>query len=87
MNLGMKQKRTLTIEIDRIRITSTGRQTRLAWCAICRAESEFLDRTEAACLAKIIEAQGIAVDERDLHFYEKRGEEMLVCMNSIIKGQ
>lgn len=82
----MKQKRTFTVEIDRIKITSTAHRKRLAWCAICRAESEFLDGTEAACLVKILKAQGLAVNDSDLHFYEKRGEEMLICMNSIIKG-
>lgn len=87
MNVGMRQKRTFTVEIDRIKITSTGHQKRLAWCAICRAESEFLDGSEAACLAKILKAQGVTVNENDLHFYKKRDQEMLICMNSIIKGR
>jgi predicted ThiF/HesA family dinucleotide-utilizing enzyme len=80
----MKQKRTFTIEIDRVKITTTRNHRHLAWCGICRAESEFLDRMEAAHLAKIIRAQGVAVDEDNLHFYRPAGEQALICLTSLL---
>lgn len=84
MSLGMKQKRTFTIEIDRIKITSTGHQKRLAWCAICQAESEFLNRSEAACLAGLARSQGWELNEGEPHFYQPIEGEVLVCLNSIL---
>jgi hypothetical protein len=80
----MKQKRTFTIEIDRVKITTRRSHSHLAWCGLCRAEGEFVDRTEAAHLAKIIHAQGLAIDEDDLHFYQPAGEQVLICLNSLL---
>lgn len=80
----MKQKRTFTIEIDRVKITTTRNHRHLAWCGTCRAESEFLDRMEAAHLAKIIQAQGMTIDQENLHFYQPAGEQALICLNSLL---
>jgi predicted ThiF/HesA family dinucleotide-utilizing enzyme len=80
----MKQKRTFTIEIDRVKITTTRNHSHLARCGTCRAESEFLDRMEAAHLAKIIQAQGITIDRENLHFYRPAGEQVLICLNSLL---
>lgn len=80
----MKQTRTFTIEIDRVKITSTRNHKHLAWCGICRAEGEFLDGVEAAHLAEIIRAQGMSVDENNLHFYQPAGQQVLICLNSLL---
>jgi len=80
----MKQKRTFTIEIDRVKITTTRNHRHAAWCRKCRAESEFLDDAEAAHLAKIIQAQGIPIDRENLHFYQPAGEQALICLNSLL---
>jgi hypothetical protein len=80
----MKQKRTFTIEIDRVKITTTRNHRHAAWCGTCRAESEFLDGAEAAHLAKIIQAQGITIDRENLHFYRPAGEQALICLNSLL---
>lgn len=80
----MKQKRTFTIEIDRVKITTTRSHRRVAWCGTCRSEAEFLDRVEAAYLAKIIQAQGITIDQENLHFYRATGEQVLICLNSLL---
>lgn len=81
---GMKRKKTITIEIERLKITSTGHQKRLAWCAICQAEGEFLDRAEAACLAGIARSQGWALSGSEPHFYQPAVGEVLVCLTSIL---
>jgi hypothetical protein len=80
----MKQKRTFTIEIDRVKITTTRNQTHLSWCGICQAEGEFVDGAEAAHLAKIIQGQGLTVDENGLHFYQPAGAPVLICLNSLL---
>ena len=81
----MKTKRTLTIEIDRVRITTSHVHKHAAWCELCRSESEFVEHSEAAEIAKMIRAQGLAMNKEDLHFYQPTGEQMLVCLNSIVK--
>lgn len=80
----MKTKRTFTIEIDRVKITTTRNQINHAWCGICREEGEFVDTAEAAHLAKIIHGQGLAIDERGLHFYQPTGGAVLICLNSLL---
>ena len=80
----MKRKRTFTIEIDRVKITTTRNHRPMAWCGTCRAESEFLDGAEAAHLAEIIRAQGMSVDENDLHFYQPAEAQILICLNSLL---
>lgn len=80
----MKQKRTFTIEIDRVKITTTRNHSHVAWCGLCRVECEFVDRAEAVHLAKIIHAQGLVIDEDDLHFYQPAGQQVLICLNSLL---
>lgn len=84
MDSTMKQKRTFTIEIDRVKITTTRNHRHLAWCDTCRCEGEFLDPVEAAHLAKIIQAQGLSIDEDNLHFYQPAGQQILICLNSLL---
>ena len=82
----MKTKRTLTIEIDRVKITTSHVHKHTAWCELCRAESEFVEHGEAVEVAKLIQTQGLPINKEDLHFYQPTGEQMLVCLNSIVSG-
>lgn len=82
----MKTKRKLTIEFDRVRITTSNILKHAGWCEICRAESEFVEHSEAVEIAKMIRAQRLAINKEDLHLYQPTGEQMLVCLNSIISG-
>ena len=79
-------KRTITIEFDRVKITTTHHRKNLRWCGLCRSETEFLNRTEAAEMAKLIKAQGIEIRQENLHFYQPNEEAVLICLNSIING-
>lgn len=84
---GEKMKRTITIEFDRVKITTTHRHKNLLWCGLCRTQAEFLSSADAADVAKLIKAQGGEVRRENLHFYQPDArEQALVCLNSIING-
>lgn len=79
-------KRTVTIEFDHTKITTTHDRITPKWCGVCETESEFITRAEALHLAKFITALGITVREEDMHLYQPGGEEALICLNSILDG-
>jgi xanthine dehydrogenase molybdopterin-binding subunit B len=79
-------KRTITIEFDRVKITTTHHGKNLMWCELCQSKAEFLNRKEALEMAKFIKAQGVAIKRENLHFYQVSDEQVLICLNSIIKG-
>lgn len=79
-------KRTITIEFDRVKITTTHNHKNLLWCEICQAETEFLNRAEAADLARVLQKQGLTVKEENLHLYQPTEGQILVCLNSILNG-
>lgn len=82
----MKMKRTITIEFDHTTVTTAHDQKKLRWCGVCKAGSEFITRAEAVHLAKFITALGITVREEDMHLYQPEGEQVLICLNSILEG-
>ena len=82
----MKLKRTVTIEIDRVKITTTHCAKNVFRCDLCGAETEFLSRSEAVGLAKIMQRHGLKIIQANLHFYQRDERQMLVCLNSIIMG-
>lgn len=83
----MKLKRTVTIEFDRVKITLSYNHKCCMFCSICRSESEFISQTEAVELLKILNAQGLFINSKNLHFYQPNRTETFVCLSSIIKQQ
>jgi hypothetical protein len=82
----MKQKRTITIEFDRLKITATNSSKKTAWCEFCRTESDFLEQTEAIQVAKLLHQQGLNINKNTLHVHQQGQAETLVCLNSILNG-
>ena len=82
----MKLKRTITIEFDRVKITTTHCAKNFFRCDLCGADAEFFSRAEAAELVKVLQMQGLKINRANLHFYQSDEEEILVCLNSIING-
>ena len=82
----MKLKRTVTIEIDRVKITTTHCAKNVFRCERCGAETEFLSRSEASELAKIMRTQGLEINPANLHFYQRDEQQMMVCLDSIVAG-
>ena len=82
----MKMKRTITIEFDRVKVTTAHDHKHLSWCELCRAETEFLNSTEAAEVSRAMRMQGLDVFRENLHFYQPDEEQILVCLNSILNG-
>lgn len=82
----MKIRKTVTIEFDRVKITTVQHCKKMLWCEFCQAESEFLDQNAALNLTGFLESQGLSVNQKNLHFYRSNEEQTLVCFNSIIKS-
>ena len=82
----MRLKRTVTIEIDRVKITTTHNHKTSLWCEFCQAETEFVNQAEAVELAKIMQTQGLIVKRENLHFYQSK-DYVFVCLNSIIHDE
>lgn len=80
----MKSKRTVIIEFDRVKITTTFNHKNYFWCELCQAEAEFITSIEAVELIKVVQIQGLNVRRENLHLYQKEANQMLVCLNSII---
>ena len=83
----MRLKRTLTIEIDRVKITTTHHHKSSLWCEFCQAETEFVNQTEAVELAKLMQTQGLIVKRENLHFYQSKEDDVFVCLNSIVHNE
>lgn len=82
----MKVKRTLTIEIDRVKITTNFNHNKHLWCEICQKEAEFITKDEAVELVKAIQTQGLTVRKETLHFLGTDEANVMFCLNSIISG-
>ncbi len=82
----MKSKRTVTIEFDRIKITTTLDHKCRFWCELCQAEAEFITKSEALALVKIMQVQGLNVRKECLHLYESKPTQLLICLTSIINS-
>jgi hypothetical protein len=82
----MKHQRTITIEFDRIKITSSNISKRTAWCEFCRTETEFLDQNGAVEVARAMQLQGLIINKNTLHINQWDKTETLICLNSIITG-
>ena len=82
----MKQKRTITIEFDRVKITATHSSKKTTWCEFCRTEADFLDQTEAIEVARLLHQQGLSINKNTLHVQQQNQTETLVCLNSILTG-
>ena len=82
----MKVKRTLTIEIDRVKITTNFNHNKHLWCEICQREAEFITGKEAFELAKAMKAQGLHIKKENLHLLGATDSEMMVCLGSIINS-
>ena len=82
----MKVKRTLTIEIDRVRITTNFNHNKHLWCEVCQAEAEFITKNEAAGLIMAIREQGVQIKKESLHFFGNDETDAMFCLNSIIDG-
>lgn len=82
----MKLKRTITIEFERVKITTTHCAKNIFRCDLCKAETEFFSHMEAVELVKVMRMQGLEVSGANLHFYQTDTEQTLVCLNSILNG-
>jgi hypothetical protein len=82
----MRKKRTVTIEFDRIKITTTLDHKRRFWCELCQAEAEFITKAEAFALVKVMEVQGLNIRKECLHLYESKPTQLLICLTSIINS-
>lgn len=80
-------KRTVTIEFDRVKITTTHNHKTNLWCEICQMQTEFLDRAEAVELTRIMQSQGVIINRENLHFYQSDQDAVLICLNSILKDE
>ncbi len=67
----MKLKRTVTIEFDHVKITTTHCAKNFLRCELCGAETEFFSRQEASELMKLLQMQGLSVNRANLHFYQQ----------------
>ena len=82
----MKHQRTITIEFDRIKITTSNISKRAGWCEFCRAECEFLDQKGAVEVARAMQLQGLNINKNTLHINRDKETETLICLNSILTG-
>jgi len=82
----MKHKRTVTVAVDRVKITTLFRSAVLQWCEICHAQSEFIENMDVIELAKIMQMQGLRIGCENLHFYHPNETKRLVCVNSLLNG-
>jgi len=80
-------KRTITIEVDRMKVTTTHDQSGLRWCGKCGAESEFINQAEATHFLRFIAALGVTVREEDIHTNQLNNGHVLICLNSILNGE
>jgi hypothetical protein len=80
----VKLKRTVTIEFDRVIIKATHCAENFFRCELCGAEAEFFNQAQAAQLVKAMRMQGLSVNQANLHFYQRDGQQILICLNSII---
>jgi hypothetical protein len=78
-------KRTITIEVDRMKVTTTRDQSGLKWCERCGSESEFINQAEAAHFLRFVAALGVTVREEDIHTDQVNGQ-AIICLNSILNG-
>ncbi len=83
----MRLKRTVTIEIDRVKITTTHHHKLSLWCNFCQAETEFVNQAEAVELTKLMQTQGLIINRDHLHFYQSNKDDVLVCLNSIVQDE
>ncbi len=83
----MRLKRTVTIEFDRVKITTTHNHKTSLWCEFCQAETEFINQTEAVELAKIMQTQDLIINRENLHFYQSSEDCVFVCLNSILNNE
>jgi hypothetical protein len=83
----MLLKRTVTIEFDRVKITTTHNHKASLWCELCQTETEFVSQTEAVELAKLMQTQGLIIRRENLHFYQSNENGVLVCLNSIVQDE
>ncbi|MBA3786197.1 MAG: hypothetical protein H0X15_11805 [Acidobacteria bacterium] len=86
VNSAVKLKRTITIEFDRVKITTTHCAKNFFRCNLCGAETEFFSRQEASELMKILQMQDLSINRANLHFYQTNDEQILICLNSILNG-
>lgn len=82
----MKLKRTVIIEFDRVTIKATHCAENFFRCEMCGAETEFFSRAQAVELIKAMRMQGLSVNQANMHFYQQNGQQVLICLNSIING-
>lgn len=80
----MKLKRTVTVEFECLKITTSRRRQEFLFCPVCRAESVFISVTEAKRLLNVLRMQETFLKPEDLHFYQPDASDALVCLNSII---
>ena len=83
----MRLKRTVTIEVDRLKITTNHNHKTSLWCEFCQADTEFVNQAEAVELAKLMQAQGLIIRRENLHFYQLREDHVFVCLNSIVQNE
>jgi hypothetical protein len=53
---------------------------------MCGTETEFFSQAQAAELVKAMRMQGLTINQANLHFYQREGQQILICLNSIING-
>jgi hypothetical protein len=83
-------KRTvkLTIETERIFVIRTRRAQRRAMCEACGEVVRLVTAEEAAALAHLsTRAVYRLVEAGTLHFIERAGESVLICLNSLGDSQ
>lgn len=78
-------KRTITIELERVKIVSRRNRGRLLFCEFCQTETEFVSRAEAAEIANLLGANDLT-ENKNLHFYQPEEEQIFICLNSILSG-
>lgn len=83
----MKHRRTVTIEFEHVKVTTSFRNGRNLWCDLCGARSEFIQQVHMIDIEKLMQMQGTSIDCNALHFFHPTGSQTLVCLNSIFNGR
>lgn len=78
----MELKRTLTVELDRVRIITKKSRKHLLFCGLCKQENGFVGVSEALELADIFGSER----RKHFHFHQPIGEEIFVCLNSVFES-
>lgn len=79
------RRKKIRVETERLWVVARAGRRARGWCEACRAEVYMLGVEEAAALAGLGQrAIFRRVEDGRLHFTEKPGGTLLICLNSLM---